>query len=304
MAAPTDYIAFYPLKTDANDVTGNYDGTPTNVIFDGQSVAFNGDADSHIEIPALGNITENSMTISLWLNRSVINTRDIIIGNYPDPNYLNYEVSDNDELIIYWNESDEIHTPLSDQLVADEWDNIILIRDTANNKFYTYINGAFGYEVVGTGSNFTSNSTQMIGTDKRGNNDVSLEGRIGDVRIYNYASTPQNCIDIYNEEYEEFYPPIWQSFLDISEDIAMASESFIDVSQDELPTYQIFQDISTDEILITEIFQDISIDHQGHIEIFADVSINQSDIAWCRFYDISEDIPESYPSTIIKRINE
>ncbi len=291
MGAPTDYIAFYPLKTDVNDDTGNYDGINNGVTFDSQSGYFDGN--DYVSIPTMGGF--NAYTISLWFkNDGTVNYGHLFTSNNQDDFAFKYYV-DYKSVYIYTAAAGSKITP-DNSAPAQDMTHLVATCDGATLKIYIdsieVLSVAFSTQLPVTSYKIGNYNTEYT---------IGYEAR---VRIYDYKLTEQEVIDIYNEEYEEFYPPVWQSFLDISEDIAMVSESFLDVSQDELPTYQTFQDISIDDILTTEIFQDLSADHQGRIEIFTDVSINQGDIAWGRFYDISEDIPESYSATGIKRINE
>ena len=65
MAAPTDYVAFYPLKVDANDVTGNYDGINNGATFDGQSATFDG-IDDYIDA-TITEITSTNISFSGWV---------------------------------------------------------------------------------------------------------------------------------------------------------------------------------------------------------------------------------------------
>ncbi len=191
-----------------------------------------------------------------------------------------------------------------DDVSEDQFYSLVLSWSITTNSFVVHRDGINVYEETDwQGFNDNGENTTFWGSLFNGN--IPLNGILDQVRYFNRPLTPSEALYLV-DEVEVI--PVWHSFLDISEDIAMVSESFIDVSQDELPTYQTFQDISTDAILITEIFQDLSADYQGHIEIFSDVSINRGDIAWGIFYDISLDdrdaTTEPYPATIIKRINE
>ena len=66
-------VALYQLNGDATDVSGNYNGTASNVTWGGAgqfgtSAAFNGSS-SRIDLPSLGGISPSSdFTISCWVN--------------------------------------------------------------------------------------------------------------------------------------------------------------------------------------------------------------------------------------------
>ncbi len=94
-------------------------------------------------------------------------------------------------------------------------------------------------------------------------------------------------------------------FLIYSEDKVFGEVIAFDIiSEDIIPTF-ISLDIISEDIIPTFISLDIiSTDYQGEVINFDIISSNINDPSFIRFFIVSEDIPESYPSTIIKRINE
>jgi len=82
--SPFQSIATYQLDGNADDLTGNYDGTASNVTYAtgkfGQAAVFNGSS-SGISLGALNQFSNTTVSFSLWFNSTSVSTTAILLGS-------------------------------------------------------------------------------------------------------------------------------------------------------------------------------------------------------------------------------
>ena len=195
-------VALYQLNGDATDVSGNYDGTATNVTYGagqfGQAGVFNGSS-SYIQLPSLINFGTSSYTISLWFKVSNVNVFQSLFSTYNGLGIIISQQS-NGTVRFYASGGQGIAIATSELTVADTWYNVVCTmghKDSAR----IYLNGQLQNEYVA--------GTQTIGSDAGANPNIGrlpsasayTNGSIDQVRIFNRILRPYEVEALYTEEY-------------------------------------------------------------------------------------------------------
>ena len=199
-------LALYQLNGNANDVSGNYNGTASNVTYGtgvfGQAGVFNGSSSS-IYINATSttplDFSNRNYSISAWV-KSTHTLPGIILSKYGDSpslrsfsfllnssgNVFHYEVGTGD------------NSTISNASVNNgAWHHVLVTKSPTETIIY--VDGSFDIKNSNT---FISNTA---GTEplKIGRDDVSpdwFNGSIDQVRIFNTALTPLEVEALYKEE--------------------------------------------------------------------------------------------------------
>ena len=205
-------IALYPLDGNANDLSGNYSGTPTNVSygvgeFDLAGV-FNG---SSSYISGLNNViptTNTDCSFSCWFNMASSfssNYKSILGGQgtdslrvslrYASSGNYKIEVARGKEGVLYYNDT-FLTTPIS----LSTWYNLVVTYNHSNNTANVYLNNNLIDSVILsiTLPHFI-NTNLLLGTYR---NDVGFSfwnGSIDQVRIFNKALNSTEVTTLYNE---------------------------------------------------------------------------------------------------------
>ena len=207
-------IATYQLDGNANDLSGNYSGTPTNVSygvgeFDLAGV-FNGSS-SYINLP-LKPIYDgrNNITTSFWFNVSD-SGRGVLFTDYAGSNDWNLIVSINRISVgdIYIetryggnNAANQITGTYSD----GAWHCITIVLNQSTNQRITYIDNILKETTAISSASWTGVSTQRVTIGDLYNTNTSsyqgtyaLDGQIDQVRIFNKALSSSEVTTLYNE---------------------------------------------------------------------------------------------------------
>ena len=206
-------VALYQLNGNANDVSGNYNGTPTNVTYGtgvfGQAGVFNGS--SKIQTPInttnfVSNLNDRTVdfSISLWINPSVIpaSGEDLVfyIGNYNvySPQYHTIQLQLKDGSLrfsIYEGVTEHIISTSS--LSVGNWYNVVCIRESAVMKLY--INNSFiGQTTQTNNSSISASATLQFGDVYSAG--AYYNGLLDQVRFFTRALTPLEVEALYTEE--------------------------------------------------------------------------------------------------------
>ena len=199
-------VALYQLNGDATDVSGNYNGTATNVTYGtgvfGQAGVFNGISS---EITMNNTVsTALTFTASLWVNGVDMNR------NSSDPSQIQTFFYNRNPYIVIsqyngnWQytikNSSSQNTTISyatSNFNDNEWYNIVISCNGVGGQMSFYVNG----QSVGTNTAPTSTinvaPTGFIGT---GGGQQYFNGLIDQVRIFNTALTPLEVEALYTEE--------------------------------------------------------------------------------------------------------
>ena len=200
-------IATYQLDGNANDLSGNYSGTPTDVSyklgeFDLAGV-FNG---SRINTPLnINNIVSNindrtqDFTFSCWLNATdLVGGENILyLGNYnvysPGYHWIGFGKSGG---VVKFEVYDGTAYSISESITSNTWYHVVGIRESSVLKLY--VNGSFiGQITQPANTSISSSVTFKIGTNQIGTD--AFNGSIDQVRIFNKALNSTEVTTLYNE---------------------------------------------------------------------------------------------------------
>jgi len=196
-------VALYQLNGDATDVSGNYDGTASNVTYGagefGQAGVFNG---SNSEINLNSAVLPSSVfSVSMWFNLNTINRTNYLITQYilagGSNGRFEFAVDSTNNFVIYL-EGGALTFTTSVSLSANTWYNVVLIKNGASG-WACYLDG----QSLGTNSDtrniYTGDNTRL---GKRvGLSSGVLDGSLDQVRIFNRALRPYEVEALYTEEY-------------------------------------------------------------------------------------------------------
>ena len=196
-------LALYQLNGDATDVSGNYDGTATNVTYGagqfGQAGVFNGSS-SEINLNSAV-LPASVFSVSMWFNLNTINRTNYLITQYilagGSNGRFEFAVDSTNNFVIYL-EGGALTFTTSVSLSANTWYNVVLIKNGASG-WSCYLDG----QSLGTNSDtrniYTGDNTRL---GKRvGLSSGILDGSLDQVRIFNRALRPYEVEALYTEEY-------------------------------------------------------------------------------------------------------
>lgn len=205
-------VALYQLNGNADDVSGNYDGTASNVTYGtgqfGQAGVFNGSS-SYINLPNLGISGSQARTISLWVKLNSIPPSSVdqlySQGTNNNGEAFNIETTTTGKIQVSY-AGKEINSTTT--LSLNTWYNVVVaykgssVETLSNTDIY--INGVQETVVDGggvyTGIANTINSDYSLGY-RRNISTLFYDGSIDQVRIFNRALRPYEVEALYTEEY-------------------------------------------------------------------------------------------------------
>ncbi len=200
-----DAIAIYKFEDNANDVTGNYNGTASNVTYSSsgkfnKAAEFNGSSSfintgiSNTTIPLSSNFS-----ISAWINTNSSSGFFIAEGNFNSWSTAGFGLGlagSNVVELSFGNNTSGGAQVQSSALAANTWHHIVGVVEIGN-VLTLYVNGVS----VGTNALTESNRTSVsggfnIGADAGG---YDYTGKLDQVRFYNKALTAASVTNLYNE---------------------------------------------------------------------------------------------------------
>ena len=227
-------VAYYKMS-DATDESGNFDGTPTNVNFNvagkfGNAAEFNGSSSKIATLADFDGSTSAGGTISFWFKSSDTSTQ-IIIGSqtgtgsaYGSTIYLGPATSSySDESISFWNESSgasdafmtrEGHTAYTD----GAWHHAVFISSNSDKQIWIDgVSKTVYYAATGSASKPAKLTDIEFGQSLGQNANITYDGLLDNVRIFNKALSSTEVTTLYNEVYcqptivptDHFNPVIW-----------------------------------------------------------------------------------------------
>jgi hypothetical protein len=199
---PTTNLAYYKLDNSADDETGVYDGTSTDVTYTfgrfNQAAVFNGSS-SLITVPTLSGFTNYNFTMSFWFNST--STATSYFMDFRNPIYMEfgYDVgsgayNNTYSFIIYTGSQYAVHS--SANLRDGNWHHIAVTYDGATLKMYI----DNGVPITST----INDNTQYAGTGNVIGGAVGgssiMNGSIDQVRIFSSALSDSQVTELYNEK--------------------------------------------------------------------------------------------------------
>ena len=197
-------VALYQLNGNANDVSGNYNGTATNVTYGtgvfGQAGVFNG-ISSYVNIDAI-NLPLNDFTVSAWANTNNASPYGMIVSTLKNGQGQMYFTFYQNQLVyadLYSSGSQTLSSP-SGSIQNNIWYHCVITKSSTS-----------GIKLYLDGSLVDSNaSTTNLKTNSNGGNRIGqyfsptpldyFNGSIDQVRIFNTALDPLEVEALYTEE--------------------------------------------------------------------------------------------------------
>ncbi|MGN1274888.1 MAG: LamG-like jellyroll fold domain-containing protein, partial [Thermoguttaceae bacterium] len=163
-SARADLVAHWAFDeaagaTTAADSTGTYPATPSNTSITfgdagkfGNAVTFDGTtASSQLTYSGLQGIYDTSVSFSFWVKvPETTNTGGQVIGAWQnswgyriyfsnDQRKISFDARSSSDGYAHYN----TYGASTGNLVADQWNHVVVVLDRENNKTYTYLNGNF-----------------------------------------------------------------------------------------------------------------------------------------------------------------
>ena len=139
--------------------------------------------------------TPNSFQAWIKLPQNMTDVGGVIMGNHNGTSCVNFEIFENGHpRLLVCNGAGAIQLNAEfDQVNAatGEWVHIAIVRDTAAQKLYCYLNGALAQtlDCTYTASMLYFNNSMVVGGDKRNNNPQYFRGLIKSVALHSDART-------------------------------------------------------------------------------------------------------------------
>ena len=204
---PTTNVAYYKLDNSAEDETGTYDGTATNVNYTfgrfGQAAVFNGSS-SKITTPY--NALFNDFSISFWVKMNDLSYYQVLLGTTDS-------FASQEGLGIFYDSS--LNTIGFDgningaritvqtgsyQIIQNQWHHVVFTNNSSNNEKILYIDDNLQVNNTSLGYIDGQNYGLVFGSYNAYSNN-RLNGSIDQVRIFSSALTSTQVTELY-EEYE------------------------------------------------------------------------------------------------------
>ncbi|MDD5061131.1 MAG: LamG domain-containing protein, partial [Candidatus Marinimicrobia bacterium] len=173
----------------------------------GGALSFNGTAGPNVNLgtpSTLKNISTGNFTIEAWVKTSDISSRGAIFGSccdyYPAVNF-EINASGNGSMRYWHNDGSATDSWYGNRTGLNDgnWHHVVMVRDKTNSKGRIYVDGALDKENAIVAANGAIAATSIrLGTDNRLNADITHNGLIDQVRVYNYARTPAQIAWDYN----------------------------------------------------------------------------------------------------------
>ncbi|MCF7802510.1 MAG: T9SS type A sorting domain-containing protein [Candidatus Marinimicrobia bacterium] len=199
-------VAFYPFNGNANDESGlenNGIVTGADLTIDrhgnpAAAYTFNGSSDN-IRVPSNGSLNfTDAISVSIWMKPHQLYTDresyPISHGNWEN----RWKVSIIPTKAVRWTvkTSDNIRDLDSQEILAvDNWYHVVGTYD--GTHFLLYMNGQLDAQTTHSGQILTTNIDLMIGQVLPNNTSYNFNGVIDDIRIYDYAISPEDVSQLY-----------------------------------------------------------------------------------------------------------
>jgi len=197
-------VALYQLNGDATDVSGNYDGTASNVTYStgvfGQAGVFNGTSSKIVVNDPV--ITTGDFSVSLWVKvNSAKSYSEGIISNNNETNNTGFAFVRNYVTqkfnFFTGNGVGSVYAISNDTVSLNTWYHIVLNYSGTTNTLY--VNGA-AQTTTGTATLANSNLDLILGTYSHIQTRF-LDGSIDQVRVFSRALRPYEVEALYTEVY-------------------------------------------------------------------------------------------------------
>jgi hypothetical protein len=201
-------VALYQLNGNATDVSGNYNGTASNVTYGagvfGQAGVFNGST-SKVDLPN-GVSGTGAFSVSTWINTSNITSAKgifsfgslvaILTESFIENGLIHFRVNNSTTNFFF------AITTLGD-ISVNTWHNIVYVFPNTNiaNGCKIYIDGVQKASATLSVSSVTRDATRngFGGRFESGSLSIPFVGLIDQFRIFNKALSASEVTTLYNE---------------------------------------------------------------------------------------------------------
>ena len=200
-------VATYMLNNNANDVSGNYNGTATNITYNtgkyGGAAVFNGSS-SYIESGISTDILNSDYTISFWGKSSNSSGGQTFINtnNLSAVAFVRIDFSADGNLYFYHRNSASttyVDASIVSGMADGNWHHVVITKDNTSVKAYK--DGSLVGTITSTSGTYSNSTTLQIGRNNYNANGANnFDGDIDQVRIYNTALDSTDVSNIYNNE--------------------------------------------------------------------------------------------------------
>jgi len=188
-------IATYMLDNNATDISGNYNGTETNISYNtgqyGGAAVFNG-SNSAIVLP--NNILTSNFSVSAWFYLNSTSGNQYLF-EFDYENRVIFRISSTDNNWAYIGNSGYFNPGIT--YTPGRWYNVV-ITFSNGNPFKIYINGVLSYTGGNTNVSAFNNDNILGAANSSGSG--AINGLIDQVRIYDSALSATDVSNIYNNE--------------------------------------------------------------------------------------------------------
>lgn len=185
------------------DLSGNdKDATLDGGYWQDNGVVLDGLDDGVFVGSNLQDIFSINNTIEIKVKFDELNSRDLIFGNYPNTNNINYEKYNLNNDTRLWVNGGNYSTYFGGAYTSntDKY-TLTYVWNKTEKKVEQYINGILRYtftnDEIGN-YNFTNFTSAWIGRDNRGAGNVAMKGTVYSFRVYNRNLTGDEITNNYN----------------------------------------------------------------------------------------------------------
>ena len=201
-------IATYMLDNNANDISGNYNGTATNITYNtgkyGGAAVFNG-SNSSISITDAGignNATARvTFSVSIWV-KTTSTSAAAIVSDYDAADYAFYLQMNANGTLNIGNYFDGVGSFTSGTATINDgnWHNLVLINNTSDNTQKLFVDGNNTPDINHTLTSGTKNAVAVQVGYYASAGGYVWNGSIDQVRFYNIALGSSDISNIYSNE--------------------------------------------------------------------------------------------------------
>ena len=196
----TSCVATYRLNGDATDLSGNYNGTATNVTYVtgqfGDAGSFNGSS-SKIVVPSGFPLGSSERSVSCWVKSTNTTSNQTLlqygVGGTPYYFFV-FRLNGLNNSSLEFSDWNSEYSVSASSIFDGEFHHCVLTYNGSLMQFYLD-----GNTLGGTNSTSLNTQAGSVGIGAYNTGTVSLNGQLDQVRIFNKAITSTEVRTLYNE---------------------------------------------------------------------------------------------------------
>jgi len=201
-SASSNLVAYYKLDNDATDETGSYNGTATDVTYDGgrygSSAVFNGSS-SYIDLGNNSSNNSNVISVSCWL-KTTATTGCIYSNGGLDGGSVGLAIIITASGFLRFGANNTLDVTGTTAINDGNWHHVAFSYNNGNLNLY--LDGNTTPEMTGTSTGFTTaNRNFIIGREARTATKY-FAGQIDQVRFYTKVISSTEASSLYEDEHQ------------------------------------------------------------------------------------------------------